>query len=55
MLTLLTVKQAAQQLGCSPLTVRRAIKDGSLRAVRLRPGSPYLIPEAELRKIMEEA
>lgn len=48
---MLTVKEAAARLGCSPMTVYRAIKDGSLKAVRLRPNSPYLIPLKELQRL----
>ena len=52
---MLTVKEFASRLQCSPQTVYRAIRDGSLKATRLRPESPYLIPESELRRILEGA
>lgn len=37
---MLTVKQAADKLGCHPQTVRRAIHSGQLHAFKLDPTAP---------------
>ena len=34
-MNLLTVREAAEQLGCAPKTVRKLIRAGALRGVRL--------------------
>jgi excisionase family DNA binding protein len=36
--------EAAEMLGVSPLTVRRALKSGRIRAMRFSPKGPYRIP-----------
>ena len=52
---MLTVKEFAARLGYAPKSIRKAIKDGNLKAVRLGPRGTYLIPESELRRILEGA
>ena len=59
---LLTTKEAAQALTeglgkpVSPRNVLEAVKRGRLKGTRSGDGSrsPYLIPEEEVRKILEE-
>lgn len=46
---LLTVDEVAERLRVHPITVRRHIKAGRLRAVRI--GRTVRVPEAELRKL----
>lgn len=36
---MLTVQDAAEKLGCHPVTIRRAIKSGELQAMKLTPTS----------------
>ena len=48
---LLTVKQAAHELGVSRETVRRWIYRGVLRAIRV--GRNHKVPEQELQKLVE--
>lgn len=43
-----TVSEAAQQLNCSPASVRRLISDGELRAYRLK--KEFRIPDAEMQR-----
>lgn len=45
---LLTVREVAERLRLHPITVRRHIKAGRIRAVRI--GRAVRVPEAELRK-----
>jgi excisionase family DNA binding protein len=47
---LLTLKEAARRLGVSRETVRRWIKIGVIRAVRV--GKNHKIPEAELTRLV---
>ena len=51
----LSLNLAAKQLGCSPLTIRRMIKDGRLRATKIsRPqGYTYQIGPADLATAKE--
>lgn len=44
----LTTTEAARRLGCSPGTVRRAIRDGRLKATRLGPSGWLRIPAQSL-------
>ncbi len=48
---LLSVKQAAHELGVSRETVRRWIYRGVLRAIRV--GRSHKVPEQELQKLVE--
>jgi excisionase family DNA binding protein len=41
--------EAAAEVHCSRVTIWRAIRDGRLRAVEIRPGT-CRIPDAELRR-----
>ena len=45
-----TVAETAQQLGCHPLTLRRAIARGELRAVRV--GRKVLVPAVALDEFL---
>ena len=49
-MALLTVREAADQLGVHPETIRRAVRNKQLRAQRnrLQRGGPLLISEADL-------
>lgn len=51
----LTVKEAARVLGVSPITVRRRIKSGELKAnLEVGPyGETYFIDENDLAEVME--
>ena len=52
---LLTVKETAARLGISVWRVRQAIRDGIIKPVRTSRNGTYLIPESELRRILEGA
>lgn len=47
--SLIGISQVAQRLGVSPLTIRRAIKDGEIACVRIR--RRVLIPLEEILRI----
>jgi excisionase family DNA binding protein len=46
------IEEASKRLSVSTFTVRRLVKSGHLRAVRV--ARRVLVPEAELRRIIEE-
>jgi excisionase family DNA binding protein len=46
-----TVYEAAERMGCHPLTVRRLIRDGKLRAVRI--GRKVVVPVSALDEFLE--
>ena len=50
-----TVVEAAQLLKVSPQTIKRHIRDGSIKAFRLldNPKAGYRIPVEEIKKLME--
>ena len=48
---LLTVKEVAQILGVSPVTIRAWDKNGKIKTIRT-PGNQRRIPEEELRRIL---
>lgn len=51
---LVTVRDAAQRLAVSPLTIRRRIAAGKLPAVRLGgPGAPVRIRETDLQDYVD--
>lgn len=50
---LLLPHEAAKLLGVSRVTIWRAMKEGRLRVVRVRPGSWGRIPEADLLALIE--
>jgi excisionase family DNA binding protein len=54
---LLTVDEAAHGLRLTPVSVRRRIKRGELRAVKLgkAPNAPLRIPESELARYVERS
>ena len=52
-LRLLGPSDAAKLTGRSRCSIWRAVKANTLRTVQLRPGGTRLIPEAELRKLIE--
>jgi excisionase family DNA binding protein len=47
----LDVPRAAQQLGVSPLTVRRYLASGKMQGFRLPGGSLWRIPASELERL----
>jgi excisionase family DNA binding protein len=51
---LMTVDEVAKELRLSPISVRRRIKDGHLRAVKLGPAasSPVRVRESELERYL---
>ena len=51
---LLTVKEVAQILGVSPVTIRAWDKNGKIRTIRT-PGNQRRIPGEELRRILGNA
>jgi excisionase family DNA binding protein len=53
--TALTVPQAAKRLGVHEDTVRRWIKDGSLRAYRVGPSERLRIMPADLDAVVKGA
>lgn len=48
---LLSVKEVAEILGVSPVTIRSWDKSGKIRTIRT-PGNQRRIPEEELRRIL---
>ena len=52
----LTVDETAEVLGTHPETIRRMIREGSLRAVRLGTGSrsPFRVPNEEIDRFLRE-
>ena len=58
MATLLSLASVAERLSCSQRTVRRLVKSGLLKAIRL-PGSAeralVRVTEEELRRFVQEA
>ncbi len=46
------IAEAARSLGCHPDTLRRAINDGRLKAIRL--SRRVLIPASEMARILAE-
>lgn len=51
---LLTVKEVAQILGVSPVTIRAWDKSGKIKTIRT-PGNQRRIPEEELKRILENS
>lgn len=52
-LRLLRMHEAVKLTGRSRCTLWRAVRAGTLKTVQLRAGGCHLIPEAELRKLVE--
>lgn len=52
--TMYRIAQVAKMFGLHPNTIRKHIKRGTLKAIKL-PGdtSPYLIPESEVQRFKE--
>ena len=52
----LTINETAEVLGTHPETIRRMIREGSLRAVRLGTGSrsPFRVPNKEIDRFLQE-
>jgi excisionase family DNA binding protein len=52
----LTINETAEVLGTHPETIRRMVREGSLRAVRLGTGSrsPYRISNEEIDRFLQE-
>lgn len=48
----LSIREAAQILGVSQDTIRRAIKSGSLRAFQINERGTYRIPTEEIERFM---
>ena len=44
----LTLKETAERLGVSTMTVLRLIADGTVRASQVCKGAPWAIPQAQL-------
>lgn len=51
--SLLTVREAARVLRCSPQTVYRAIKEGRVSAFRLREHGALRVPAFELEHLVK--
>jgi excisionase family DNA binding protein len=51
---LLRLKQAATYSSSSVWTLRRAIHDGDLRYVQIRPGGPFLIDICDLDTFIDK-
>lgn len=52
---LLTVPEAAQALRVSPDTVRALVREGRLKAVRVRPRGRLLFDPADVRAALQQA
>jgi excisionase family DNA binding protein len=50
----ISTREAAEELGCSPSTVRRLIEEGELKGRRLTSGGPYQILEKDLEAFLKE-
>ena len=49
----LKLHEAAERLGVSPMTVRRMLDDGTIRASQVCKGAPWAIPEDQLRLLAD--
>jgi len=47
-----TVRQVAVMLNRGEESIRRAVRQGSLRAVRIVDGGAYLIPRSEIDRLL---
>jgi len=52
--TFLSVREFADLLGVDRRTVRRAIKRGTLMAIRLGPRGDFRVPASELRRLFAD-
>lgn len=50
---LLTVEEIAEQLGANPETVRRWLRSGDLRGIRLAKKLGWRVPEREFQRFMD--
>jgi excisionase family DNA binding protein len=48
-----TLREAAEMLAVSVLTIRRAIQSGKIRAFQFHPGGPYRIPIEEIENLIQ--
>lgn len=48
-----TITEAASMLAVTPLTIRRAIKSGKIKAMQLQPNGRYRIPIEEVDDFIE--
>ena len=48
----ITLREAADMLDVSPLTIRRAIKSGKIRAFQFNPKGPYRISLNEILTLL---
>lgn len=48
---MLSVKQAADELGVNSSKIRKLIKDGKIKALQLAERSPYRIPSTEIERL----
>jgi excisionase family DNA binding protein len=51
----ITLNEAADMLAVSPLTIRRAIRNGKIRAFQFNPRGPYRISLDEIWKFMNQS
>jgi len=51
----LTIKEVATALGCCEASVRRAVRRGDLRAIRLSPRGTMYIPADALEGTLQKA
>jgi excisionase family DNA binding protein len=51
---MLTVAEAAAELGVSPITIRRAVGNGTITPARLN-GRTYLIPRAQVERYRRDS
>jgi excisionase family DNA binding protein len=50
-----TLREAAEMLAVSPLTIRRAIRTGKIRAFQFNPKGPYRISLDEISKFVNRS
>lgn len=50
----LTVQEVAEMLAVAPLTVRRAIKSGKIKAMQIAPNGRYRIAVEELNEFIRK-
>jgi excisionase family DNA binding protein len=48
-----TIREAAEMLAVSMLTIRRAIQSGKIRAFQFHPGGPYRISIEEIENLIQ--
>jgi excisionase family DNA binding protein len=49
----ITVQEASVMLALAPITIRKAIKSGRIKAIQISPKGRYRISSAQIEELME--